>query len=183
MLVLQIEIERPGLGGPLIAVTFIEMQINLWQLLLHFVLGPLVYFPSELIQNNGAYKQLVGLLERVKRPSARPLPNHENSTIEYTHTDSIPLVRLEPAIPVSEMTKAFHASTRTAICSVSGGTKMYGVCVHPKYGLIHCAQKGNKKYYNEDDKALLGNDSVKQQWKRSDRCYAMNQYTCVNNGG
>jgi hypothetical protein len=36
---------------------------------------------------------------------------------------------------------------------------------------------------NVDDKALLGNDSVKQQWKRSDCCYAMTQYTHVNNGG
>jgi hypothetical protein len=34
-----------------------------------------------------------------------------------------------------------------------------------------------------DDKALLGNDSVKQQWKRSDSCYAMTQYTGVKNGG
>jgi hypothetical protein len=34
-----------------------------------------------------------------------------------------------------------------------------------------------------DDKALLGNDSVEQQWKHSDRCYAMAQYTRVNNGG
>jgi hypothetical protein len=33
-----------------------------------------------------------------------------------------------------------------------------------------------------DDEALLGNDSVKQQWKGSDRCYAMAQYTGVNNG-
>jgi hypothetical protein len=38
-------------------------------------------------------------------------------------------------------------------------------------------------YCNVDDKALLGNDSVKQQWKRSDRCYAMARYTDVNNGG
>jgi hypothetical protein len=38
-------------------------------------------------------------------------------------------------------------------------------------------------YCNVDDKALLGNDSVKQQWKRSDRCYAMTQYTGVNSGG
>jgi hypothetical protein len=58
-------------------------------------------------------------------------------------------------------------------------------------------------YCNVDDRALLGNDSVKQQWKcllvvaeqqtayqwirrlakRSDRCYAMAQYTRVNNGG
>jgi hypothetical protein len=37
-------------------------------------------------------------------------------------------------------------------------------------------------YYNVDDKALLGNDPVKQQWNRSDRCYAMAQYTGVNNG-
>jgi uncharacterized protein with von Willebrand factor type A (vWA) domain len=36
---------------------------------------------------------------------------------------------------------------------------------------------------NVDDKALLGNDSVKKQWKRSDRCYAMTQDTHVNNGG
>jgi hypothetical protein len=35
---------------------------------------------------------------------------------------------------------------------------------------------------NVDDKALLGNDSVKQQWKDSDRCYAITQYTGVNNG-
>jgi hypothetical protein len=33
-----------------------------------------------------------------------------------------------------------------------------------------------------DEKALLGNGSVKQQWKRSERCYAMAQYTRVNNG-
>jgi hypothetical protein len=33
-----------------------------------------------------------------------------------------------------------------------------------------------------DDKALLGNNSVKQQWKRSDSRYAMTQYTCVNTG-
>jgi hypothetical protein len=31
--------------------------------------------------------------------------------------------------------------------------------------------------------ALLGNDSVKQQWKSSDRCYAVTQHTRVNNGG
>jgi hypothetical protein len=30
---------------------------------------------------------------------------------------------------------------------------------------------------------LLGNDSVKQEWKRSDGCYAMTQYAHVNNGG
>jgi hypothetical protein len=36
---------------------------------------------------------------------------------------------------------------------------------------------------NKDDKALLGNDSVRQQWKCSDRCYAIAQYTHVNNGG
>jgi hypothetical protein len=35
---------------------------------------------------------------------------------------------------------------------------------------------------NVDDKSLLSNDPVKQQWKRSDRCYAMAQYTHVNNG-
>jgi hypothetical protein len=28
---------------------------------------------------------------------------------------------------------------------------------------------------NVDDKALLGKDSVKRQWKRSERCYAMTQ--------
>jgi hypothetical protein len=37
-------------------------------------------------------------------------------------------------------------------------------------------------YCNVDDKALLGNDSIKQQWKSSNRCYAMTQYTHVNNG-
>jgi hypothetical protein len=31
---------------------------------------------------------------------------------------------------------------------------------------------------NVDDKALLGNDPVKQQWKGSNRCYAVTQYTC-----
>jgi hypothetical protein len=34
-----------------------------------------------------------------------------------------------------------------------------------------------------DEKALLGNDPVKQKWKRSDRCYAMAQYMSVNNWG
>jgi hypothetical protein len=38
------------------------------------------------------------------------------------------------------------------------------------------------KYRNLDDETLLGNDTVKQQWKGSDRCYAMAQYTGVNNG-
>jgi hypothetical protein len=33
-----------------------------------------------------------------------------------------------------------------------------------------------------DDEVLLGNDSVKQHWKGSDRCYAMAQYTALNNG-
>jgi hypothetical protein len=33
-----------------------------------------------------------------------------------------------------------------------------------------------------DDKALLGNDPVKQQWKGSDHCYVMAQYAGVNNG-
>jgi hypothetical protein len=33
-----------------------------------------------------------------------------------------------------------------------------------------------------DDEALLGKDPVTQQWKGSDRCYAMAQYTGVNNG-
>jgi hypothetical protein len=33
-----------------------------------------------------------------------------------------------------------------------------------------------------DDEALIGNDPVKQQWKGSYRCYAMAQYTGVNNG-
>jgi hypothetical protein len=33
-----------------------------------------------------------------------------------------------------------------------------------------------------DDEALLGNDPVTQQWKGSDRCYAMDQYTGFNNG-
>jgi hypothetical protein len=32
-------------------------------------------------------------------------------------------------------------------------------------------------------KALLGNNPVKQQWKRSDRCYAMTHYTRIHNGG
>jgi hypothetical protein len=33
-----------------------------------------------------------------------------------------------------------------------------------------------------DDEALLGNDPVKQQCKGSNHCYAMAQYTGVNNG-
>jgi predicted nucleotide-binding protein (sugar kinase/HSP70/actin superfamily) len=33
-----------------------------------------------------------------------------------------------------------------------------------------------------DDEALLGNDPVTNQWKGSDRCYAMAQYTGLNNG-
>jgi hypothetical protein len=37
-------------------------------------------------------------------------------------------------------------------------------------------------YCNVNDEALLGNDPVTQQWKGSDRCYAMAQYTGVNNG-
>jgi hypothetical protein len=43
-------------------------------LLLLFVLGPLAYFPSELILNHGFYIYLVGLLGRVVSPVARPLP-------------------------------------------------------------------------------------------------------------
>jgi hypothetical protein len=38
------------------------------------------------------------------------------------------------------------------------------------------------RYCNVDDKVLVGKDSVKQKWKRSDRCYAITQYTHVNNG-
>jgi hypothetical protein len=40
----------------------------------------------------------------------------------------------------------------------------------------------NTLYCNVDDKGLLGKDPIKQQWKGSDRCYAMAQYTDVNNG-
>jgi hypothetical protein len=36
-------------------------------------------------------------------------------------------------------------------------------------------------YCNVDDEALIGNDSVTQQWKSSDRCNEMAQYTDVNN--
>jgi hypothetical protein len=38
------------------------------------------------------------------------------------------------------------------------------------------------EHCNADDEALLDNDPVKQQWMGSDRCYAMAQYTRVNNG-
>jgi hypothetical protein len=43
-------------------------------LLLPFVLGPLVCFPSELIWNYVSYRQMVGLLGWVISPVARPLP-------------------------------------------------------------------------------------------------------------
>jgi hypothetical protein len=33
-----------------------------------------------------------------------------------------------------------------------------------------------------DDEALLGDDPVMQQWKGSDHCYAVAQYTGANNG-
>jgi hypothetical protein len=33
-----------------------------------------------------------------------------------------------------------------------------------------------------DDETLLGNEPVTQQWKGIDRCYAIAQYTGVNNG-
>jgi hypothetical protein len=39
-----------------------------------------------------------------------------------------------------------------------------------------------RQYCNVDNEALLGNGPVKQQWKGSDRCYAITQYTGVNNG-
>jgi hypothetical protein len=42
--------------------------------------------------------------------------------------------------------------------------------------------KLDSAYCNMDDEALLGNDPVRQQWKGSDRCYAMAQYTSANNG-
>jgi hypothetical protein len=37
-------------------------------------------------------------------------------------------------------------------------------------------------YCNVDDEAFLGNDPVTQQWKGSDHCYTMAQYTGANNG-
>jgi hypothetical protein len=37
-------------------------------------------------------------------------------------------------------------------------------------------------YCNVDNKALLGDDPVTQQWKGSDRCYAMTQYPGDNSG-
>jgi hypothetical protein len=37
-------------------------------------------------------------------------------------------------------------------------------------------------YCNMDDETLLGNGPVNQQWKGSGCCYAMAQYTGVNNG-
>jgi hypothetical protein len=50
------------------------------------------------------------------------------------------------------------------------------IAIQIKMGLI------TKPYCNVDDEAFLGNDPVKQQWKGSDCCYAMAQYTGVNNG-
>jgi hypothetical protein len=54
---------------------------------LFFVLGPLVYFPSELMWNCGSYRQLVGLLGRMISPVARPLPTQDNTNTEETRTD------------------------------------------------------------------------------------------------
>jgi hypothetical protein len=52
---------------------------------------------------------------------------------------------------------------------------------HVSKATTKSCDRGNR-YCNVDDKALLGNDSVKQQWKLSNRCHSMTQYTHVNNG-
>jgi hypothetical protein len=50
---------------------------------------------------------------------------------------------------------------------------------------LDCSRRSalRREQCNVDNKALLGNDSVKQQWKRIDRCHATTEYTGVNNGG
>jgi hypothetical protein len=68
-------------------------------LLIPFVLGPLAYFPSELIWNNGSYRQSVGLLGQGISPVSRPLPTGDNTNTEEKQT-SVPRVGLEPTIPV-----------------------------------------------------------------------------------
>jgi hypothetical protein len=60
--------------------------------LLFFILGPMAYFPSELIWNYGACRQSVGLLGWVIRLVERPLPTQENTntkeTLKYIHAFS-----------------------------------------------------------------------------------------------
>jgi hypothetical protein len=56
-------------------------------LLLPFVLGPLVCFPSELSWNFGSYRQLVGLLRRMISPIVRQLPTQSDRNTEEKRTD------------------------------------------------------------------------------------------------
>jgi hypothetical protein len=66
--------DKPTQLGPLMFCLFQELYISLslcfiYFLLLPFILDPLACFPSELFWNYGSYRQSVGLLGRVIRPS------------------------------------------------------------------------------------------------------------------
>jgi hypothetical protein len=82
-------------------------------LLQPLILGPLACFPSELICNYGSYRLLVGILGRVISPIARPLLIQDSTNTEETRTD-MPLVGLEPTIPVFKRAKTFHTLDRAA---------------------------------------------------------------------
>jgi hypothetical protein len=79
------------------------------------LLGPLAYFPSELIWNYGTYKQSVGLLGWGISPVAKSPSTHRTTqTQNKLRQTSMPWVGFEPTIPVFERAAAFHALNRAA---------------------------------------------------------------------
>jgi hypothetical protein len=63
------------------------LSILILLLKLHFLLGPLFCFPSEIIWNYRSYRKLIGFLLWTISPVARHLSTQDNTNIEEMRTD------------------------------------------------------------------------------------------------
>jgi hypothetical protein len=97
---------------------------NFLLLLLHFLLRPLAYFPSELIWNYGSYRQLVGLLGQGISPVTRPLPIYRATKIQKKCGEiSMSGLGFEPTIPVSKRANHFIFLTALPLRSAENNLK------------------------------------------------------------
>jgi hypothetical protein len=91
------------------------LQTHHLLLLLPFVLGPLSYFPSELIWYYGSYSQLANFLGGWSVLSLGRYLHRRTQTQKKRGRTSIQ-VGIEPTIPVFEPAKPFHAlDTQTTV--------------------------------------------------------------------
>jgi hypothetical protein len=91
---------------------------HLLLLLLHFLLGPVACFPSELIWNYGSYRQSVGLLGRVISTAIRPTAIYTGQYGQKKRGQvSMPRVGFEPTIPVIKQARTFYALHRILVAT------------------------------------------------------------------